>query len=142
MHYHFKLYKEQNGYWAQCIELEGCQSQGDTLEELKKNLEEALMLYLDEPASSHIVFPLPDQTITGDDIIEIKVTPTIAFAHYLRMIRLKHNMTQKDVAGKLGYKSIWAYQKLESTKKANPELKTISHIKEIFPDFDVNYIFI
>ena len=67
MHYHFKLYKEQVGYWAQCIELSGCQSQGNTLEELKINLEEALSLYLNEPGSSNVIFPLPDQTIAGND---------------------------------------------------------------------------
>ena len=51
-------------------------------------------------------------------------------------------MTQKDVAEKLGYKSIWGYQKLESSKNANPELKTISKIKEIFPEFDINLVLV
>jgi predicted RNase H-like HicB family nuclease/DNA-binding XRE family transcriptional regulator len=142
MQYHFKVYKEDNGYWASCIELEGCHSQGDTIEELKKNLEDALNLYLDEPSNSRIVFPQPDTEIKGDDIISVKVDPHIAFANYLRMIRITHKMTQKEAAHKLGYKSTWAYQKLESSSKTNPELKTISKIKEVFPEFDVNLIFI
>ena len=33
MEYHFKIHKEKNGYWAECIELSGCNTQGDTLEE-------------------------------------------------------------------------------------------------------------
>lgn len=141
MQYHFKVNKEDKGYWAGCIELEGCHSQGDTLEELKANIEEALNLYLDEPSNSKIIFPQPNTDLEGNDIISVKVDPGIAFANYLRMIRMKHKMTQKEVALKLGYKSIWAYQKLESSSKANPELRTISKIKEVFPDFDVNYVF-
>jgi len=43
MYYHFKIHKEPDGYWAECIELEGCVTQGDSLDELQKNMEEALM---------------------------------------------------------------------------------------------------
>lgn len=59
MYYHFKIHKEKNGYWAQCIELKDCITQADTLDELHKNLYEALNLYLNEPDSSSIHFPLP-----------------------------------------------------------------------------------
>ena len=142
MHYHFKVHKEEKGFWAECIEFEGCQSQGDTMEELKLNLKDALNLYLDEPANSKEMFKFPDDDINGKDIILIKADANIAFANYLRTLRLNHNMTQKDVARKLGYKSIWGYQKLESSKNANPELKTISKIKEIFPEFDINLVLV
>ena len=52
MKYHFRLKKEKKGYTAFCIELKGCQTQGDTKSELEKNMREALDLYLDEPANS------------------------------------------------------------------------------------------
>jgi len=140
MHYHFRVYKEENGYWAKCIELQGCQSQGDTIEDLKNNLAESLNLFLDESSNSEVIFIKPDESLEGKDIISIKVDPKIAFANCLRMERIKHKMTQKEAAAKLGYKSIWAYQKLESSSKTNPELKTISKIKELFPDLDLNYV--
>ena len=140
MHYHFKVHEEENGFWAECIELEGCQSQGDTIEELELNLKDALNLYLDEPAKSKEIFRFPDKNIKGENILSIKADTNIAFANYLRILRLNHKMTQKDVTDKLGYKSIWGYQKLESSKNANPELKTISKIKEIFPEFDINLV--
>jgi len=35
-------------YWAEVIELPGCYTQGDTIEEVKKNLHEAIALYLEE----------------------------------------------------------------------------------------------
>ena len=43
--------------------------------------------------------------------------------------------------GKVRLKHLYSYQRLESSKKANPELKTlIGKIKEAFPDFDLNMI--
>jgi predicted RNase H-like HicB family nuclease len=38
--------KDEVGYYAFCPQLEGCQSQGDTLEEVKANIQEAIELYL------------------------------------------------------------------------------------------------
>ena len=52
MKYHFKIHKEKNLYWAECIELKGCVTQGKTLVELKKNMAEALNLYIEEPENS------------------------------------------------------------------------------------------
>ena len=39
--------KNENGYYAFCPELEGCQSQGDTFEETLNNIKEAIELYLE-----------------------------------------------------------------------------------------------
>ncbi|MGK7931895.1 MAG: type II toxin-antitoxin system HicB family antitoxin [Microcystaceae cyanobacterium] len=38
--------KDEDGYYAYCPQLEGCQSQGDTLEEIQDNIKEAIELYL------------------------------------------------------------------------------------------------
>lgn len=38
--------KDDEGYYAHCPELPGCQTQGDTLEEVIANLREAADLYL------------------------------------------------------------------------------------------------
>lgn len=38
--------KDEDGYYAYCPQLEGCQSQGDSLEEIKINIQEAIELYL------------------------------------------------------------------------------------------------
>lgn len=37
MYFHFQVNQEENGYWANCIELKGCVTEGDTLLELEKN---------------------------------------------------------------------------------------------------------
>ena len=39
--------KDENGYYAYSPELEGCQSQGDTFEEVMENMKEATKLYLE-----------------------------------------------------------------------------------------------
>ena len=39
--------RDEHGYYAYCPELEGCQSQGDTFEEVRKNIAEAIELYLE-----------------------------------------------------------------------------------------------
>ena len=38
---------DESGYYAFCPELEGCQSQGDTMEEVIANIKEAVDLYVE-----------------------------------------------------------------------------------------------
>ncbi|MCD4786334.1 MAG: type II toxin-antitoxin system HicB family antitoxin [Candidatus Eremiobacteraeota bacterium] len=49
MHYKVSVIIEKNecGYYAYCPQLEGCQTQGDSLEEVMENIKEALELYLE-----------------------------------------------------------------------------------------------
>ena len=140
MKYHFLIHKDPDGYWGEGIELKNCFSQGDSEKELYKNLEEVLNLYLDESSNSKMIFPLPDKETKGKNIVEIPVNPKIAFALYLRQTRLINKMTQKQVATKLGLKSVYGYQKLEYSKTANPTLITLSKIKSIFPKFNITLI--
>ncbi len=39
--------KDEHGYYAFCPELEGCQTQGENLEEVMSNIKEAIELYLE-----------------------------------------------------------------------------------------------
>ena len=39
--------EDEDGFYAYCPELTGCQSQGDTLEEVQNNIQEAVELYLE-----------------------------------------------------------------------------------------------
>ncbi len=140
MKYHFRVHKERRGYWAECIELKGCRSEGDTSDELAKNMREALDLFLDEPPSSSHVHPLPKKRLAGRSIVEVPVSPGIAFATCLRSMRHDRALTQKQVAALLGFKNLYSYQRLESPKSANPELTTLAKIKSVFPDFDLGAI--
>ena len=46
--YHFSIVIEQDGdgYFASCPELQGCYSQGETYEEARKNIEDAIKLHI------------------------------------------------------------------------------------------------
>jgi predicted RNase H-like HicB family nuclease len=46
--------KDKFGYYAYCPELEGAQSQGDSLEEVMANIKEAIELYLETLSEEEI----------------------------------------------------------------------------------------
>jgi antitoxin HicB len=140
MKYHFKTKKEKTGYWAFCLELEGCQSQGDSLKELKANCAEALNLYLAEPETSRTIFPLPKKGIKSSKIFEVEVDPTVALAMLVRQTRLKNGKTQKEIAEALNI-HLSAYQKYEDHQTSNLELKTIQKLKRVLPNLNVSIIF-
>ena len=39
--------KDKHGYYAYCPELEGCQTQGESFEDVMSNIKEAIELYLE-----------------------------------------------------------------------------------------------
>ena len=140
MNYHFKIHKEGKGFWAQCIELEGCVTQADSLQELKRNMREALNLYIEEAGNSDDLAPLPDNSIIlKKNIVKVPVDPQVAFAFLVRINRIKHKMTQQEAAKRLGFSNIYSYQRLE-TRKCNPRLETIASLKKLFPELSIDYM--
>ncbi len=138
MKYHFKVHKEGKGFWAECIELSGCFTQADSIEELRKNMQEALNLYIEEPEDSKKLAALPNDSISPSrSIVEVPVDPSIAFAFMIRYNRIQEGLTQREAANKLGFDNIYSYQRLEN-KRCNPTLKILSQIKKGFPNFSVD----
>jgi antitoxin HicB len=137
MTYHFSVHRQKTGYWAQCLELTGCVTQGDTQEELRSNAREALNLYLDEPQNSQVTFPLPKRR-TGAKTLDVPVDPGIALSVLLRNYRLQNKYTQSQVAHRLGMKNLYSYQRLE--RRSNPSLQTLQKLKKVFPDLSVDYL--
>jgi len=141
MYYNFKVHKENKGFWAECIELDGCQTQADTIEELKINMHQVLNLFLSEPDDSTVIYALPQKNIVTKNVYKIDVEPKVALSFLLRRYRLLHNLTQKQAAEKIGMKNIWSYQKFEKPASANPTLSMLAKFKEVFPDLNLDYIF-
>ncbi len=56
--------KDEDGYYAYAPELEGCQSQGETLDETMANIEEAVQLYLETMTNEAIRKALSTAVIT------------------------------------------------------------------------------
>jgi predicted RNase H-like HicB family nuclease len=46
--------KDDHGYYAYCPELEGCQTQGDSIDEVMANIKEAIELYLETLSEEEI----------------------------------------------------------------------------------------
>ena len=139
MIYHFKVNKEENGFWAECVELPGCKTQAETYDELVDACEESLNLFLEEPKDSKVVFPLPNELLGNDkSLVGIEVEPEIALAVLLRYHRFNSKLTQKQVAEMLGMKNIYSYQRLE--KRSNPTLSIIKKIHTIFPEINLEKI--
>ncbi len=63
--------KDRHGYYAYCPDLEGCQSQGDTLEEVMKNIREAIELYLETLSPEERTACLSDEILTTS--VEVSV---------------------------------------------------------------------
>lgn len=138
MKYHFKVHKEGEGFWAECLELGGCVTQGDSMAELHKNMQEALNLYIEEPEDSKDLPPFPNPSIKkSKTVLEVTLDPEVAFAFLVRYYRIKGGMTQHQAAKKMGFDKVYSYQRLES-RRCNPSLKTISKVKEVFPEFSLD----
>ncbi len=58
--------KDEDGYYAYCPALEGCQSQGDTFEEACRNIQEAIAAYW--------------ETLTPEEISALEKTQVITTA--------------------------------------------------------------
>ncbi|MDA8242067.1 MAG: type II toxin-antitoxin system HicB family antitoxin [Nitrospiraceae bacterium] len=63
--------KDDHGYYAYCPELEGCQSQGDTLEEVIANVKEAIALYLETLSETEIKESLSKEILTTTFEVQI-----------------------------------------------------------------------
>ena len=138
MTYHFRVHREGGRLWAECVELEGCVSQGRDRAQLQKNMREALNLYLDEPESSTVLFPPPSRRKLRKNVEPVEVDPEVAFSMRLRELRIRSRLTQKQAAQRLGMSSLYSYQRLE--RRSNPSLRTVKKVKSLFPDFSLDSI--
>jgi predicted RNase H-like HicB family nuclease len=63
--------KDEHGYYAYSPELEGCQTQGDSLEETIENAREAVALYLETLSNDEIKELLSKEILTTT--VEVQV---------------------------------------------------------------------
>jgi predicted RNase H-like HicB family nuclease len=63
--------KDDFGYYAYSPELEGCQTQGDTFEEVMANIKEAIELYLSTMSDEEIKASLSKEILTTS--LEVQV---------------------------------------------------------------------
>lgn len=103
-------------------------SYGKSLEEAKKNAAEVLALMLEDADA----FP-EASSVAGADYYSIPLDSAVAFTIWLKSERRKRGLTQTEVADRLGVK-YQVYQKLEKAGTANPTLKTLVKLEQVFGD--------
>ncbi len=63
--------RDKDGYYVFCPELPGCQSQGDTFEEARENIQEAAELYLETMSKEEIEGALGTELLTSTMEVEV-----------------------------------------------------------------------
>jgi predicted RNase H-like HicB family nuclease len=63
--------KDEYGYFAYCPELEGCQTQGNSLDEVMANIKEAIELYMETLSEEEKTASLSKEILTTS--LEVKV---------------------------------------------------------------------
>ncbi|MCD4785976.1 MAG: type II toxin-antitoxin system HicB family antitoxin [Candidatus Eremiobacteraeota bacterium] len=132
------VHEESDGYWVEFPDLKGCVTEGDTMKELIENGEDALSLYLGVLFDDGMEIPEPS-SFKADNIIYVSVLPDTAIPIVLRKMRIEKQLSQSDIAKKIG-KSYQAYQKFENVKKFNARIKTLEYLarslgKKLIVDF-------
>jgi antitoxin HicB len=110
----------------------GIMTYGATLEEAKNMASEAVSGLIESHLEHGDIFHIPSMP-KQEDFYAIPLDPGLSFALWLRKQRKIHNMSLADVAEKMGVK-YQVYQKLENPRTANPTLKTLRKIEQIFGD--------
>ncbi len=127
MSYYAKITRQKDqSYLVEFPELEGCLTEGRSMEEALDHAKEALDGWLAARCDREFNIPksLPRRS---RKFHAIEVSLTVAFAIRLRRLRIKRGLTQAEVAKRLTI-SQQAYAKLETPLKTNPSLQTIERI--------------
>lgn len=120
--------QQDDSYLVTFPDLENVVTYGSTLNEALTNAEEALNGCIESDFERNFTLPSPSN-ISGDNIFSIPVAPHIAIAIMLRTLRA--DRPQVEVARQLKI-SYQVYQRLENPRKANPTVKTLEKIAQVF----------
>ncbi|MBI4681399.1 MAG: type II toxin-antitoxin system HicB family antitoxin [Nitrospirae bacterium] len=122
--------KEDKGFLVEFPDLEGCLTEGETLDDALENAKEALSGYLASIFERGFTIPEPSQ-LKGKNIYLIEPEPEVSTPIILRKIREGLKINQIEAAKRLGV-SYQAYLRLENPNKCNPTIKTLEKVAKIF----------
>lgn len=90
--------KDEHGYYVFCPQLEGCQSQGATLEEARGNIQEAIELYLETLSQEEITERLSHEVMAAEACSEtasIRANPILHEKLMRRLENVKRGLVQE-----------------------------------------------
>ncbi len=131
--------EEVGGFFVEFVDLPGCVTEGDTMEEASAMAKEALTGWLGVAYDHNIHIPDPSAP-GGDDIRYIAPDPEVVMPIAIRKLRTERGLTQKQVADALGIK-YQAYQRLENPRTFNATVKNLKRIGNVFgKELDIQLI--
>lgn len=65
MQFTVRVHEEDGSYWGEVLELPGCFASGDTLDELRAGLDDAVRLHRDEPDDAHAPLQIEELRISA-----------------------------------------------------------------------------
>ena len=89
--------KDEDGYYAYCPGLEGCQTQGDTLEKVLDNAKEAIELYLETLSEDEIREFLSREILTTS--LEVELRNTLLKTELRQLSRDEEAHLEKEFEG-------------------------------------------
>ena len=117
---------DEGGFVVEFPDLEGCVTEGDTLEEAMEMAREALTGWLKSVYSRDFSIPEPSK-LNGKDIHYITPEPEIALPILIRQLRIEKGLSQKQVADAIGIK-YQTYQRFENPNTFNATVKNLKRI--------------
>ena len=126
--YQARVYKDSERYSVEFPDFPGCFSDGTTKEEALENAREALSLRLEE--ARDFQWKVPKPTVRKEfSYYWITPHPDVAIPLMIRQARLKHGLSQRQLAKRLNI-TVQQLQKLETPGKSNPTIRTLALISK------------
>jgi len=126
--YPARLYREGTDILVAFPDFPQIATYGKDRDEALRHAEEALNGCIEADFERGFTIPEPS-AVKGRDMHLIPVRPHVAVAVLLRQLRGSH--TQQEIAARLKI-SFQVYQRLENPRKANPTIKTLEKVAQVY----------
>jgi predicted RNase H-like HicB family nuclease len=113
----------KDGWWAEITSLPGCYSHGNNLEELKRNIREAIDLHIEGLLEANE--PVTEELVRGEYELELKINIQDLFEHY--------PLTVKGISERAGMNRslLNQYVKGEKTMSEKQALRIIKVVHQL-----------
>ena len=130
---------EEGGYVVDFIDLPGCVTEGETMEEALDMAKEALTGWLKSAYGRGLKIP-DASAIKKKNIYYISPEPEIAIPILIRKLRMEKGLSQKQVADAIGIR-YQTYQRFENPNTFNATIRNLNRISKVFGrELDVELI--
>ena len=120
------VHNDSDGLWIEFPDLPISGTQGEDMDDLIRMAVDCISGYFEILLQEGEDIPEPSRP-EGENIIYIEPYPEIAIPLMIKELRKQQNITQSEVAERIGVK-YQTYQQVENLKKFNATIKTLNKI--------------